>query len=151
MPEGLWVRCDDCREVLFARELERTLRVCPKCGHHFRIDAPERIRLLLDEGGVRELFAAVRPTDPLRFRDTRAYADRLHAYQQAVGRPDAVRVIEGTLAEQLPEGFQRAEFLQKHGFLDLIVPRDRMKAALGQLLALHAPRSGAVQPAAFSL
>jgi len=97
VPEGLWVRCDDCREVLFARELERTLRVCPKCGHHFRIDAPERIRLLLDEGGVRELFAAVRPTDPLRFRDTRAYADRLHAYQQAVGSPDAVRVLEGTL------------------------------------------------------
>jgi len=61
------------------------------------------------------------------------------------------RVIEGTLAEQLPEGFQRAEFLQKHGFLDLIVPRDRMKATLGQLLALHAPRRGAVQPAVFSL
>ncbi|HSM50426.1 MAG TPA: acetyl-CoA carboxylase, carboxyltransferase subunit beta [Thermoanaerobaculia bacterium] len=98
VPEGLWVRCEECREVLFARELERSLRVCPKCGHHFRLDAPERIRLLLDEAGARELFGSIRPTDPLRFRDTRPYADRLHAYREAVGVPDAVRVLEGSLA-----------------------------------------------------
>ncbi len=101
VPEGLWVRCDGCREIIFAKELEKNRRICPKCGHHFRLDADERIALLLDEGATQELFAAIRPADPLGFADTKRYADRLRAYQKALGVADAVRVVEGTI-EELP-------------------------------------------------
>ena len=95
IPEGLWTKCDGCKEAIFTRELERNLRVCPKCGYHFRIDSSERIRLLLDEESPRELFAPLRPTDPLGFVDTKRYKDRLKTYQQDVGVRDAVVVVEG--------------------------------------------------------
>ncbi|QQR74922.1 MAG: acetyl-CoA carboxylase carboxyltransferase subunit beta [Holophagales bacterium] len=101
VPEGLWVRCEDCREIVYGKELDRNLRICPKCGYHFRIDAPARIALLLDEPTPRELFRGVRPTDPLKFRDSRPYADRLRAYQEAVGVADAVIVVEGNV-ESIP-------------------------------------------------
>ena len=96
VPKGLWVKCDGCKEVIYSRDLEKSLKVCPKCGHHFRIDPEERIELLLD-GGVRRLFDGVRPTDPLTFRDTKRYKDRLKTYQSAVGEDDAVLVVEGEL------------------------------------------------------
>ena len=94
VPEGLWLRCDGCREIVYAKELEKNLRICPKCGHHFRIDAPARIALLSDAGTTRELFAQVSPSDPLQFSDTKRYADRLKAYQKALGVRDAVAVVE---------------------------------------------------------
>lgn len=256
VPEGLWVRCEGCREIVFARDVERNLKVCPKCGHHFRIDAGRRIRLLLDEKRPREHFAGVSPEDPLGFRDTKRYKERLKTYQQALGIRDAVivvdghlegipvvmavmeyrfmggsmgsvvgekitraaelalemgrpllvvsasggarmqegvlslmqmakisaalarlrearlpflsiltdpttggvtasfamlgdlnigepgaligfagpRVIEQTIRENLPEGFQRSEFLLEHGFLDMVVPRHEMKDTLGRCL-----------------
>lgn len=97
VPEGLWIRCDGCREIVYSKELEKNLRICPKCGHHFRIDAPLRIALLLDSDRPQELFARVAPADPLEFVDTKRYADRLRAYQQALGVRDAVIVVEGEL------------------------------------------------------
>ncbi len=96
MPEGLWVRCDGCREIIYAKELERNLRVCPKCGHHFRLDAQGRIALLLDEAPQR-LFDDVRPTDPLEFVDLRPYADRLRDSQRSTGEADALIVARGRL------------------------------------------------------
>jgi acetyl-CoA carboxylase carboxyl transferase subunit beta len=99
VPEGLWVRCDGCREIIYAKELERNLRICPKCGYHFRIDARQRIQLLLDEPAPNELYAGVSPVDPLDFADSKRYRDRLKAYQQAVGARDAVVVVEGHLEE----------------------------------------------------
>ncbi len=101
VPEGLWLRCDGCREIVYSKELERNLRICPKCGHHFRIDAPARIALLLDEPHPKTLFDDVRPADPLGFTDTKRYADRLKAYQKALGVADAVIVVTGTI-ESLP-------------------------------------------------
>jgi acetyl-CoA carboxylase carboxyl transferase subunit beta len=100
VPEGLWVKCDGCREIIYAKELDRTERVCPKCGHHFRLEARDRIALLIDEEEPRELFAAVSPTDPLEFKDTKRYGDRLRVYQQAVGERDAVLVVEGSVLSQ---------------------------------------------------
>jgi acetyl-CoA carboxylase carboxyl transferase subunit beta len=97
VPEGLWTRCDGCREIVYSRELEKNFRICPKCGFHFRIDVEARIRLLLDEESPRELFAGIRPADPLGFVDTKKYADRLRAYQNALDREDAVVVVEGHL------------------------------------------------------
>ncbi len=256
VPEGLWVKCEGCKEIVYGKDLDRNLRVCPKCGYHFRIDARTRIALLLDEEEPRELFGNISPTDPLNFRDTKRYKDRLKSYQQAVGERDAVvvvggrieeipvilavmeyrfmggsmgsvvgekitraaeralerevpllivsssggarmqegvlslmqlakisaalarlrsaripylsiltdpttggvtasfamlgdlniaepgaligfagpRVIEQTIRQSLPEGFQRSEFLLEHGFLDLVVPRAEMKETLGRCL-----------------
>ncbi len=101
VPEGLWVRCDGCREIVYAKELERHHRICPKCGHHFRIDPPARISLLLDAEPSRELFATISPADPLSFTDSKPYVDRLRAYQRALGSRDAVVVVEGHL-ESVP-------------------------------------------------
>jgi acetyl-CoA carboxylase carboxyl transferase subunit beta len=256
VPEGLWLKCDRCKEIVYSRDLEENLRVCPSCGDHFRLDAPERLRLLLDEDEPRRLFDSVAPTDPLQFKDTKRYKDRLRAYQAAVGENDAVlvaaghldglpvvmaameyrfmggsmgsvvgekitraaeaaleagrpllvvsasggarmqegvlslmqmakiaaalarlraarlpylsvltdpttggvtasfamlgdlniaepgaligfagpRVIEQTIRQQLPEGFQRSEFLLEHGFLDLVVPRPELKGTLATCL-----------------
>src|SRR6476620_11390164 len=100
IPEGLWTKCEGCKEAIFSRELEKNLHVCPKCGYHFRIDSQARIRLLLDEEEPRELLASLRPTDPLGFVDSKRYKDRLKIYQQEVGTRDAVVVVEGHLERQ---------------------------------------------------
>jgi acetyl-CoA carboxylase carboxyl transferase subunit beta len=97
VPKGLWVKCEGCKEVIYSKELERNLRICPKCGYHFRIDSAERIRLLLDEEEPRRLFDGIRPADPLGFKDTKRYRDRLKSYQSALGEEDAVVVVEGHL------------------------------------------------------
>ncbi len=99
VPEGLWLRCDGCREIVYSKELERNLRICPKCGYHFRIDAPARIALLLDEARLEPLFDEVVPADPLGFVDTKRYADRLTAYQKALGVADAAIVVAGAIEE----------------------------------------------------
>jgi acetyl-CoA carboxylase carboxyl transferase subunit beta len=97
VPEGLWVKCEGCKEAIYSKDLEANLRVCHRCGYHFRLDADTRIRQLLDEDAPEELFYRVAPTDPLGFRDTQRYKDRLKSYQQAVGEKDAVIVVEGRL------------------------------------------------------
>jgi acetyl-CoA carboxylase carboxyl transferase subunit beta len=97
VPKGLWVKCEGCKEVIYSKELERNFRICPKCGYHFRIDSAERIRLLLDEEEPRRLFDGIRPADPLGFKDTKRYRDRLKSYQSALGEEDAVVVVEGHL------------------------------------------------------
>src|SRR5947209_3715302 len=90
IPEGLWMRCDECGKMLFRKVVEDSLHVCPECGYHFRIGARIRINQLLDEGSFEELFADIRPTDPLDFVDKKSYADRLVAIQNESGEPDAV-------------------------------------------------------------
>jgi acetyl-CoA carboxylase carboxyl transferase subunit beta len=100
VPEGLWVKCQGCREIIYSKELERNLRICPKCGHHFRIAADERIALLLDDGESQELFEGVQPSDPLKFKDSKAYKARLKEYQKRTGARDAVVVVEGTIEER---------------------------------------------------
>jgi acetyl-CoA carboxylase carboxyl transferase subunit beta len=255
--EGLWVKCNHCREIIYRKELDRNLKVCPKCDYHFPITVDERIGLLLDEGSFKEWDADLSPGDPLGFRDTQRYRDRLKAAQEQTGRRDAMvsgtgtvegraialcvfhfgfmggsmgsvvgerivraaeraeanrsplvvvtasggarmqegilslmqmaktsaavgrlqraglpyvsiltdptyggvsasvatlgdvilaepkaligfagpRVIEQTIKQQLPPGFQRAEFLLDHGMIDAIVERKKMKATLAALLS----------------
>jgi len=239
VPEGLWVKCEGCREIIYSKELHKNLMICPKCGYHFRISAPERIGLLIDEEQPRELFAGVSPVDPLKFRDTKPYKGRLKQYQELtvilavmeyrfmggsmgsvvgekitraaeealrrdvglvvvsasggarmqegalslmqmakisaalarlrearlpflsiltdpttggvtasfamlgdlnIAEPGALigfagpRVIEQTIGESLPEGFQRSEFLLQHGFLDMVVPRTELKQTVARCL-----------------
>lgn len=100
VPEGLWVKCEGCKEIIYSKELMRNLRICPKCGHHFKISAADRIDLLLDEKPRRELFNKISPADPLKFKDTKAYKDRLKSYQAQTGVKDAVQVVAGEIEGQ---------------------------------------------------
>jgi acetyl-CoA carboxylase carboxyl transferase subunit beta len=88
--EGLWVKCDSCKEIVYRAEIERAGKVCPKCRYAFRIGARERIAQLADSGSFEEREDEVRPTDPLGFKDTRRYRDRLRTAQEATGLSEAV-------------------------------------------------------------
>jgi acetyl-CoA carboxylase carboxyl transferase subunit beta len=277
VPEGLWTKCPGCSQLIYTKDLEQNLNVCPKCAHHFRITAAERLKALFDNGVYQEHFTNLRSTDPLEFTDTKPYRDRLQKTIKATGLKDACivatgrmdaldivvaameyqfiggsmgvvvgekitraielalerkqpaiviscsggarmmegalslmqmakvsaalarldrarlpfisiltdpttggvtasfamlgdlniaepkaligfagpRVIEQTIRQKLPEGFQRSEFLVEHGMLDLIVDRREMKATLARTLrfmraeaADHAARATAVGAAA---
>jgi acetyl-CoA carboxylase carboxyl transferase subunit beta len=97
VPEGLWMKCAACDAVLYRAELERNLHVCPKCGHHMRIGARERLERFLDPDGTTELAESVEPEDPLKFRDTKKYRDRLQQAQKNTQEKDALIVLAGTL------------------------------------------------------
>ncbi|MGE0581219.1 MAG: acetyl-CoA carboxylase, carboxyltransferase subunit beta [Steroidobacteraceae bacterium] len=97
VPEGLWIKCPSCDSVLYRAELERNLNVCPKCSHHMRIGARERLAMFLDEGEVLEIGASVRPEDPLRFKDSKRYKDRLASAQKNTGENDALIAVAGKL------------------------------------------------------
>jgi acetyl-CoA carboxylase carboxyl transferase subunit beta len=257
IPEGLWVKCDNCKEIIYKKEVEKNLKVCPKCDYHFRISASERLQHLVDEGTFLEVEDGLSPRDFLNFKD---YKDKLKSSRKKTGIKDAVisgdakiggrpvslvvmdfnfmggsmgsvvgekivraveraienkvpfvavassggarmqegivslmqmaktsaaiaklgetglpfisvltdptfggvtasfamlgdiiiaepksligfagpRVIEQTIKQQLPAGFQRAEFLLEHGMVDMIVPRKDMRTALGHILDFFA-------------
>ncbi|MFT3904911.1 MAG: acetyl-CoA carboxylase, carboxyltransferase subunit beta [Steroidobacteraceae bacterium] len=97
VPEGLWIKCPACDAVLYRAELERNLNVCPKCSHHMRIGARERLRGFLDADNQVEIGADVMPTDPLKFKDSKKYKDRLVQAQKATGERDAFVVLAGRL------------------------------------------------------
>jgi acetyl-CoA carboxylase carboxyl transferase subunit beta len=256
IPEGLWVKCDSCKEIIYKKEIDRNLKVCPKCNYHFRINANERVKLLADEGTFTEINPDITSADPLQFKDSMSYAERLKDNQKKSGLKEAVisgkakinghdvvlvimdfafmggsmgsavgekivraaelaleekipliavsssggarmqegiyslmqmakvsaaigklkdaavpyisvisdptfggvtasfamlgdiiiaeprsligfagpRVIEQTIKQQLPDNFQRAEFLLEHGLIDMIVERKDMKATLAKLI-----------------
>jgi len=265
MPEGLWIKCDNCKEIIYKQELERNANVCPRCQHHFRINARARLDLLVDPGSFEERNTAIRSQDPLHFKDQKSYPDRVKAAKKATGMEDALlsglarigghrvslcalefgfmggsmgsvvgekvtraiedarteripfiaiscsggarmqesvlslmqmaktsaalarlgrarlpyisiltdpttggvtasyamlgdiniaepnaligfagpRVIQDTIRQELPAGFQRAEFLLNHGFVDMIVERKNLRQTLIQLLDFFAGASGA--------
>ena len=97
VPEGLWIKCPACDAVLYRAELERNLNVCPKCSHHMRLRARDRLQRFLDPGTTTEIGASVQPEDPLRFKDSKRYKDRLVAAQKATGEKDAMIVLVGAL------------------------------------------------------
>ncbi|MDJ0649874.1 MAG: acetyl-CoA carboxylase, carboxyltransferase subunit beta [Xenococcaceae cyanobacterium MO_188.B19] len=259
--DGLWSKCQACGSVAYTKDLKANQLVCPECGHHARVDSDERITQLIDPKTWQPIATDIEPTDPLEFRDRKAYRDRLKDYQNKTGLTDAVitgtglldglpvalgvmdfrfmggsmgsvvgerlcrliehatndkipviiicasggarmqegmlslmqmakisgalhhhqankllyipvlthpttggvtasfamlgdiilaepkatigfagrRVIEQTLREKLPEGFQTSEYLLQHGFVDEIVPRTQLKKTLAQLISLHQP------------
>lgn len=97
VPEGLWVKCPGCEAILYRAELEKSQEVCPKCSHHMRIGARARLEGFLDKGDVLELGTEVTPLDPLKFRDTKRYKDRLVAAQKSTGETDALICMSGKL------------------------------------------------------
>jgi acetyl-CoA carboxylase carboxyl transferase subunit beta len=256
MPEGLWTKCKNCEEIIYSKEIERNLNVCPKCDYHFRISARDRISLVIDEGTFVETDPDMTSIDFLKFKDSKKYSDRIKAALKKSGGGDAVvtgaglmngqevvvavfdfgflggsmgsvvgekitraielglekkapvlvfsssggarmqesilslmqmakssaalaklkkagipfisvltdpttggvtasfamlgdlniaepkaligfagpRVIEQTIRQKLPEGFQRSEYLLEHGMVDMIVSRQEMKSTLSQVL-----------------
>ncbi|HEY4146459.1 acetyl-CoA carboxylase, carboxyltransferase subunit beta [Pinirhizobacter sp.] len=97
VPEGVWEKCAGCGTVLYRPELERSLMVCPKCGHHHAIGARTRLNAFFDEGITEELWPDLAPTDPLKFRDQKKYRDRIIAAQKATGEKDALVAMRGAL------------------------------------------------------
>src|SRR6266540_2540072 len=253
VPEGLMVKCPGCGQVIYNKDLEKNLAVCPKCAHHFRISAAERLASLFDDGVWTEHFPDLTSNDPLKFTDTKPYRDRLRMSITSTGLKDAViigsmgvvvgekitraieiaidrsqpviivscsggarmmegalslmqmakvsaalarldraklpyisvltdpttggvtasfamlgdlnlaepkaligfagpRVIEQTIRQTLPDGFQRSEFLLEKGMIDLVVDRREMKAAIANALRfMGAVSAPAWQPAAAEL
>lgn len=97
VPEGLWSKCPACEEVLYSADLEANAQVCPKCSHHHRISARQRLDLFLDDAGRAEIGATVQPVDTLKFKDSRSYADRITDATKATDEKDALVVMEGTV------------------------------------------------------
>ena len=98
VPEGLWSKCDSCMTVLYKTDLQDNLEVCPKCSHHNRIGARERLNQLLDTTAERaEIGANVEPVDPLKFKDSKSYVDRMKAAQKEGGEKDALIVMQGKI------------------------------------------------------
>jgi acetyl-CoA carboxylase carboxyl transferase subunit beta len=97
IPEGLWCKCPSCEAVLYATDLAQNLNVCPKCGHHHRLKARERLDLLLDPEGRFEIGAEILPLDALKFKDSKRYPDRLAAANEETGESDALVVEQGAI------------------------------------------------------
>ena len=97
VPEGLWVKCPACEAVLYRTDLDKNLNVCPKCGHHGRVGARERIEQLLDPEGRYEIGSEVVPVDSLKFKDTKKYPERLAAALEDTGETDAFIVMQGSI------------------------------------------------------
>ncbi len=159
VPEGLWVKCDGCREVIYSKELKLNYRICPKCSHHFRIDAEERIRLLLDAPATavheadddgegehqateqgqpspipEDLFSQIQSTDPLSFTDSKKYRDRLKSYTDKVGHNDAVLIVDGTV-EGIPVVLAVMQYRFMGGSMGSVVGEKVTRAAERALAA----------------
>jgi acetyl-CoA carboxylase carboxyl transferase subunit beta len=135
--EGLWIKCESCKEIIYRAEVERGGRVCPKCRYPFRISARERIALLADEGSFEEYHAGLRSADPLGFKDTKRYRDRLKSAQQTTGLGDAV-VCGLARIGGLSTVLCAFEFGFMGGSMGSVVG-EKLARAIEQALAKHVP------------
>ena len=97
VPEGLWTKCEGCGAILYRAEMERNLDVCPKCDFHVRIGARRRLEVFLDPDNREEIAPDLEPVDPLKFRDSKKYKDRVSQAQKATGEKDALVAMQGSL------------------------------------------------------
>lgn len=100
VPEGLWSKCTSCSAILYRAELEKNQEVCPKCNHHMRITARKRLEHFLDDVGVEEMDANLEPSDPLKFKDSVKYRDRINQAQKNTDEKDALIVMRGSLKQK---------------------------------------------------
>jgi len=136
VPDGLWVRCEYCEEILYRKELERNLWTCRSCGFHFRIRSADYVRFLIDEGTFREIDAAVEAGDPLGFRDSKKYTDRLKGYREKTGLHEAIRTGTGEI-EGCRVVFAALEFAFGGGSLGSVMGEKIVRAAHLALRAGH--------------
>ncbi len=97
VPENLWIQCPACQQMMFHAELEKTRKICTHCGHHMRANVPERLRWTFDEGAFTRIELPKVPADPLKFRDTKRYIDRLKEHREKSHLDDAIAVAHGTI------------------------------------------------------
>lgn len=95
--DDLWLKCPDCGELLFTKELKKTWYVCPKCGHHLRLYIDKRLKLLFDDGAYTTVSLPTTKEDPLKFKDSKRYTDRLKTYRKNTGNDDAIKVAKGKI------------------------------------------------------
>ncbi|NRP51862.1 MULTISPECIES: acetyl-CoA carboxylase, carboxyltransferase subunit beta [unclassified Marinobacterium] len=156
IPEGLWEKCPKCESVLYKPELDKTLHVCPKCDHHLRIGARQRLNYFLDEGSTTEIAADIEPIDRLKFKDSKKYKDRLTAAQRDTGEKDALVAMKGTL-EGNPVAAVAFEFRFMGGSMGTVVGERFVRAAevsLAEgipLVCFSASGGARMQEALFSL
>lgn len=135
--EGLWQKCDGCRNVIWKKDLEENFQICPRCDHHFRLDSRARLAMLLDGGGWEELDATLASTDPLQFHDLKRYDERLAKARQSTGLQDAVLTAAGRL-----EGRPIIICVMEYGFIGGsmgAVVGEKITRAIEAALARRAP------------
>ena len=156
VPEGLWQKCSQCGAQLYRSELERNLHVCPKCAHHMRIGARERLEMFLDPGSGREVAEKLAPTDPLKFKDSKRYRDRIAQAQRDTGELDALLAMSGQLKGQ-PIVATAFEFRYMGGSMGSVVGEKFARAAnlcrdnQMPLISFSASGGARMQEALFSL
>jgi len=156
VPEGIWMKCKQCGAQLYRAELERNLHVCPKCTHHMRVTARERLGMFLDEGSAREIADRLAPEDPLRFKDSKKYRDRVNQSQKETGENDALVAMTGLLKGQ-PVVACAFEFRFMGGSMGSVVGEKFLRAARYSrennipLICFSASGGARMQEALFSL
>jgi acetyl-CoA carboxylase carboxyl transferase subunit beta len=156
VPQGVWIKCPKCDAQLYRNELERNLNVCPKCDHHMRINARTRLEYFLDPDSVQEIGANLEPLDPLKFRDTKRYRDRVVQAQKNTGEKDALVAASGTLFGQ-PVVACAFEFAFMGGSMGSVVGERFCRAARistdsnAPLICFSASGGARMQEALFSL
>ncbi len=137
VPENLWEKCAGCEQMLFHRELDANLRICEHCGHHLRMGAEARLKMLFDDGDYALVETPKAVVDPLRFRDRRRYGERLRDAQAKTGRDDAIMVAEGTMGGE-PVIVAALDFAFLGGSMGVAVG-DGLLTAARQAVAKGAP------------
>ncbi len=146
VPEGLWVKCPSCESVLYKEDLKPTLNVCPKCDHHMRIGARARIDALLDPEGRVEIGANTRPMDPLKFRDSRKYPERVTEAVKQTGETEAMVVMSGIMLA-VPVVLACFEFAFMGGSMGSVVG-ERFARGVQEAIKNRGRRSSACPPPA---
>ncbi len=156
VPQGVWMKCPECDEQLYRKEVERNLSVCPKCDHHMRIGARARLDYFLDAGSQQEIAANLEPQDPLRFRDSKRYRDRVVQAQKKTGEKDALVAVKGALKGR-PVVACAFEFAFMGGSMGSVVGERFCRAAAvsaetrAPLISFSASGGARMQEALFSL
>jgi acetyl-CoA carboxylase carboxyl transferase subunit beta len=155
-PENLWTKCPKCEQMLFVRDLERNHNVCTLCDHHLRMSAEQRLKFLFDDGQYKEITLPEALNDPLKFRDTKRYSERLKTYRDKTKHSDAVRIASGTISnEKLVICVFDFNFMG--GSMGIVVGESIVKAAeealrlKKPLLIITASGGARMQEGAFSL
>ena len=137
VPEGLWVKCPTCGQVIYNKDLAASLSVCTKCSHHFRLSAAERLRTLFDDGEWLEHDADLMSTDPLKFTDTKPYRKRLESTMQATGAKDAVITATGFVS-----GIRTVIAAMEYSFIGGsmgVVVGEKITRGIERAIAMRAP------------
>jgi len=137
VPEGLWVKCPSCGQIIYNKELVTNLQVCPKCAHHFRMNAADRLAMLFDDGQWTEHDGDLRSLDPLSFTDTKPYRDRLAASIRNTGRNDAIVSATG-LIDGIPAVVAAMEYSFIGGSMGVVVG-ESITRAIERAIAARAP------------